>query len=111
MEIHINPNEYISESRRRKKKGKNKRSAMLRIIMPHLSRDTGDALADAIDSNNVNKFKATWDKVKKEISKKLMESKSSDEEEDEYLTSVSSIDMDEMYEELVSCIVADLDLE
>lgn len=109
MEINIYVNDYVSESRRRKKKGKNKRSAMLRMIMPHLSRKTGDALADAIDNADVSRFKTAWDKVKHEISKKLMETKSSeDAEEVEDMEALSALDLDEVYEELTKTIITSL---
>lgn len=48
-----------------------KRSAMLRMIMPFLSRETGDALANAIHDRNSKKFAAIWDKVKHEVRQKL----------------------------------------
>jgi hypothetical protein len=54
-----------------KRKGKNKRSVMLRTIMPFLSRETGDDLADAIDSGDTSKFTNTWNKVRGEISAKI----------------------------------------
>lgn len=55
----------------KKRKGKNKRSIMLRTIMPHLSRDTGDDLADAIEKNDTAKFTNVWNKVRSEITKKI----------------------------------------
>jgi hypothetical protein len=48
-----------------------KRSAMLRMIMPFLSRETGEKLAIAITSRDANKFASLWDSVKKEIVGKL----------------------------------------
>lgn len=58
---------------RRKKKGKsaNIRSKMLKMIMPLLSRENGDKLAHAIDTNNSGEFAAVWDTIKKEIKEKL----------------------------------------
>lgn len=53
------------------RKGGSKRSLMLRTIMPHLSQDVGDALADAISRNDSAKFTKAWDRVKKEIAAKL----------------------------------------
>lgn len=50
-----------------RKKGGNKRSAMLRMIMPHLSQTTGEQLADAIQDSDSTKFGRAWDKVKSEI--------------------------------------------
>lgn len=55
----------------RGRKGSNKRSAMLRMIMPFLSRDTGDKLASAIDKRDSAHFAKEWDKVKKEITGRL----------------------------------------
>jgi hypothetical protein len=55
----------------RNRKGANKRSAMLRMIMPFLSRDTGDKLASAIDKRDSAHFAKEWDKVKKEITARL----------------------------------------
>lgn len=48
-----------------------KRSAMLRMIMPFLSRETGEKLAIAIVNRDQNKFASLWDSVKKEIVAKL----------------------------------------
>lgn len=55
----------------RTRKGGNKRSAMLRMIMPFLSKETGDQLAEAITKQNSKKFAHIWDKVKHEIMHKL----------------------------------------
>lgn len=60
-----------------KRKGKNKRSVMLRTIMPFLSRETGDALADAIDKHDTAKFTNTWNKVRAEITAKLQKQRHS----------------------------------
>lgn len=49
----------------------NKRSAMLRMIMPFLSRDTGDHLANAIHDSDSKQFSKIWDRVKHEIEHKL----------------------------------------
>lgn len=48
-----------------------KRSAMLRMIMPFLSRETGEKLAIAIGAKDAKKFASLWDTVKKEIVGKL----------------------------------------
>lgn len=48
-----------------------KRSAMLRMIMPFLSRETGEKLAIAITGRDAKKFASLWDTVKKEIVGKL----------------------------------------
>ena len=60
-----------------KRKGKNKRSVMLRTIMPFLSRQTGDDLADAIDKGDTAKFTNTWNKVRGEITAKLQKQRHS----------------------------------
>ena len=58
---------------RRRPKGKsaNTRSRMLKMVMPHLSRENGDRLAKAIGENNPGEFSAVWDRIKKEIRRKL----------------------------------------
>lgn len=55
----------------RNRKGGSKRSAMLRMIMPFLSHETGDKLAEAIDKKDSKRFALEWDKVKKEITARL----------------------------------------
>ena len=55
----------------RNRKGGSKRSAMLRMIMPFLSRETGDKLAEAINKSDSAHFAREWDKVKKEITARL----------------------------------------
>lgn len=55
----------------RSRKGGSKRSAMLRMIMPFLSRETGDKLAEAISKQDSKRFAQEWDKVKKEITARL----------------------------------------
>ena len=55
----------------RNRKGASKRSAMLRMIMPFLSKETGDNLASAIDKRDSAHFAKEWDKVKKEITARL----------------------------------------
>lgn len=52
-----------------------KRSAMLRMIMPFLSRETGEKLAIAIEQRSSAKFSQIWDQVKKEIVRKLDDGK------------------------------------
>lgn len=59
----------------RSRKGANKRSAMLRMIMPFLSKETGDELAGAIAESNSVKFSKMWDRVKGEIVHKLKDSR------------------------------------
>lgn len=48
-----------------------KRSQMLRMIMPHLSRESGDQLADAISNGNSHQFTQVWNKVRDEIAGKI----------------------------------------
>lgn len=55
----------------RSRKGGSKRSAMLRMIMPFLSHETGDKLAEAINKQDSKRFAHEWDKVKKEITARL----------------------------------------
>jgi len=66
----------VSESRGfpkkgKKKKGGNKRSQMLRMVMPLMSHTTGEQLADAIDGNNVHRLREVWSRIGNELSKKL----------------------------------------
>lgn len=56
---------------RSSKKPKNKRSQMLRLVMPLLSRETGEKLADAISQNNVHAVRNIWSQVGNELAKKL----------------------------------------
>lgn len=53
------------------KKGGNKRSQMLRMVMPLMSHTTGEKLADAIEGNNLPRLRAVWAEIGNEISKKL----------------------------------------
>ncbi|AFH14663.1 hypothetical protein LU11_gp132 [Pseudomonas phage Lu11] len=55
----------------RNRSGKNKRSAMLRMIMPLLSQSNGEKLADAIANKSSKKFAQIWDHIKHEIKGKL----------------------------------------
>jgi hypothetical protein len=48
-----------------------KRSAMLRMIMPMLSKETGDKLASAISKKDSRHFIKLWDHIKHEITHKL----------------------------------------
>lgn len=54
-----------------RKKPKNKRSAMLRMVMPFLSRENGDALADAIEDKDTKKFSKVWERIRKDLTHKL----------------------------------------
>jgi hypothetical protein len=54
-----------------RKKPKNKRSAMLRMVMPYLSRENGDDLADAIADKDTHKFSKVWDRIRKDLTHKL----------------------------------------
>lgn len=64
-----------SESRgfpkKSKKKGGNKRSQMLRMVMPLMSHTTGEKLASAIEANNPHKMREVWSQIGNEISKQL----------------------------------------
>jgi len=61
-------------ARRRKGKGKKRgsaRSQMLKMVMPMLSREHGEKLAEAIEHNNVSLLRRTWDSIKHDLSEKL----------------------------------------
>lgn len=72
MEINI---PMRAEARGKKKaggkKGGNKRSQMLRMIMPLMSHTNGEQLADAIDGNNIHKMREVMTRIMGEVSKKL----------------------------------------
>ncbi|MNQ44039.1 hypothetical protein D3C85_577820 [compost metagenome] len=70
-DLKIANNVMIMATARGKSPSAKKRSQMLRVVMPFLSRDTGDALADAIDKGNAQQFTRVWNKVRDEISNKL----------------------------------------
>lgn len=55
----------------RRKAGKSSRSKMLRMVMPYLSRESGDALAEAIETGNSHKFTQTWNRVRDQIAGKI----------------------------------------
>jgi len=55
----------------RGRKGDAKRSAMLRMIMPFMSNQTGDKLAKVIHDSDSAAFGKIWDGVKNEILKRL----------------------------------------
>ena len=66
----------LALARRRRKSGKNnKRSLMLKMIMPALSQENGEKLADAIKERNSAKFKQVWDGIKQQISEQLESTK------------------------------------
>lgn len=48
-----------------------KRSTMLKMIMPFLSRETGEKLAIAIEQRSTAKFASIWDQIKREVVNKL----------------------------------------
>jgi hypothetical protein len=52
-----------------------KRSAMLKMIMPFLSRETGERLAMAVEQRSSAKFSSIWDQIKREITAKLDQGK------------------------------------
>ena len=60
----------IAVARNHKEQAK-KRSAMLRMIMPLLSKETGDKLASAISKQDSRHFIKLWDHIKHEITHKL----------------------------------------
>uniref|UniRef100_A0AB39CE39 Uncharacterized protein n=1 Tax=Pseudomonas phage HRDY3 TaxID=3236930 RepID=A0AB39CE39_9VIRU len=60
----------IALARNHKEQAK-KRSAMLRMIMPLLSKETGDKLANAISKQDTRHFIKLWDHIKREITHKL----------------------------------------
>lgn len=62
MKINIET-KMVAEAAKRKSKKGNSRSQMLKMIMPLLSRETGEALAKAIEQNNVAQFKSIWTKI------------------------------------------------
>lgn len=84
-------NNMVALARRR---SANKRSQMLKMIMPHLSHENGEALSNAISTKNAAKFKAVWERIKKEIAGKLEHFKSHS----------SGFDMDEFYENVMSSL-------
>lgn len=63
-----------SESRgKKKKKGNNLRSQMLRMIMPMLSREQGEKLANAIDQKNTKVVASVMDQIKRDLVQKVAE--------------------------------------
>ena len=70
-DIKILNNVMIMAVARGKSPSAKKRSQMLRMIMPHLSRESGDALADAISKGNSHQFTQVWNKVRDEIAGKI----------------------------------------
>jgi len=62
-----NIREFIITAKRKSKRGKDgdaaKRSRLLKAVMPHVSGDQGKALADAIESKDLGKFKDLWSKA------------------------------------------------
>lgn len=70
-DLKIINNVMIMAVARGKSPSAKKRSQMLRMIMPHLSRESGDALADAISQGNSHKFTQVWNQVRDEIAGKI----------------------------------------
>lgn len=70
-DINITRNLIAIAKRGRKGKSANIRSKMLKMIMPHLSHENGEKLAQAIDKNNAGAFANVWEQIKKEIKSKL----------------------------------------
>lgn len=80
-------NNILALARRRKKKGKgNKRSLMLKMVMPMLSRENGDKLADAIKDRNPSAFKKVWDEIKNQIAGDLERTKATANQQNHRLT-------------------------
>lgn len=74
----------------RGRSGKNKRSAMLRMIMPLLSQSNGEKLASAIADKNSRKFAQIWDHIKHDIKHKL-----DSEHEHHAHASTATVDIDQ----------------
>lgn len=55
----------------KKKKGGNKRSQMLRMVMPLMSHTNGEKLANAIDGNNVQAMRDVLSHISNELAKTL----------------------------------------
>lgn len=70
-ELKIATNVMIMATARGKSPSAKKRSQMLRVVMPFLSRETGDQLADAISTGNPQQFTRVWNKVRDEIAGKI----------------------------------------
>lgn len=58
-------------ARGKKKKGGNKRSQMLRMVMPLMSHTNGEKLANAIDGNNVHLMREVMSHITQELAKTL----------------------------------------
>lgn len=86
----------LARRRRGKKKGGSARSQMLRMVMPMLSREQGDALAKAIEDRNVTNFRITWDKIKAALSDKLASTSSA------VVLDLESVSAEDAYNEMIS---------
>ena len=71
----IDHNMVVLARRRGGKKKANPRSQMLKMVMPMLSREQGDKLAEAIVERSPQRFRAVWDTIRKQIIDKLVEEK------------------------------------
>lgn len=62
-------------ARRKSKKSPDaaKRSALLKLVMPFLSSDSGKSLAEAVANKNVDDFKTKWGDVTNKLVAKLEE--------------------------------------
>lgn len=59
------------KGKKKGKKGGNKRSQMLRMIMPLMSHTNGEKLANAIDGNNIHLMREVMSHITGELAKKL----------------------------------------
>ncbi len=57
----------VSESKKQRSPAAQKRSEMLRMVMPLLSRENGEKLADAITSNNSEEVSSVMQKITQDL--------------------------------------------
>lgn len=92
-------NNMVALARRRGRRGGNARSQMLRMIMPMLSREQGDKLADAIKNKSPQKFRIIWNRIRDQLEDKLAVEASDNPFE--------GMSADEVYHSLIAQIVKD----
>jgi len=97
--------EALARRRGGKKKG-NLRSQMLRMIMPMLSRENGDKLANAIQKRDVPALQSVWDDIKSQLTDKLEVKASADVPE-----GLKDMDIHQMYRSLVMDITNTLEAD
>jgi len=97
--------EALARRRGGKKKG-NLRSQMLRMIMPMLSRENGDKLANAIQKRDVSALQSVWDDIKSQLTDKLEVKASADVPE-----GLKDMDIHQMYRSLVMDITNTLEAD